>query len=111
MPRVTNLKPRVPMMQLGTRAPSAKTNRTRGSKWVAIRARILRRDCGLCAQCKRAGRLTLAVEVDHITPLHLGGTDADSNLEATCIPCHRIKSADEANDRATGEWARPAQAI
>ena len=37
-----------------------------------------------------------AAEVDHITPLTLGGTDDDANLQALCTPCHRTKTQAEA---------------
>jgi 5-methylcytosine-specific restriction endonuclease McrA len=34
--------------------------------------------------------------VDHITPKAKGGTDEDTNLEATCDDCHKAKTAAEA---------------
>jgi 5-methylcytosine-specific restriction protein A len=42
----------------------------------------------MCRACNEA----LAVEVDHITPLHQGGTDTDDNLQGLCIPCHQAKT-------------------
>lgn len=74
--------------------------RTRGSVWMATRARILSRDSGLCLVCKAAGRLTLASEVDHRTPLEDGGADEDANLQSICPPCHKAKTAAEASARA-----------
>jgi 5-methylcytosine-specific restriction protein A len=41
--------------------------------------------------------------VDHITPLHMGGDDQDSNKELLCNPCHDAKSAREAGNRASGQ--------
>lgn len=76
------------------------TKRTRGSTWMAIRERILRRDGGLCQCCKRAGRVSIATQVDHIQALADGGTDDDANLEGICEPCHVEKTAAEAARRA-----------
>lgn len=49
-------------------------------------------------------------EVDHIVPLHLGGTDEDANLRALCRFHHARKSSAEGNAR---RWAirerRPAE--
>ena len=68
------------------------TVRTRGSAWMATRARILARDCGLCQVCARAGRFTLARDVDHVRELADGGADDDGNLQAICGPCHTAKT-------------------
>lgn len=65
--------------------------------------RILARDCGLCQQCKRAGRLTpvgdrpFSAYVDHIVPKAEGGTDDDANLETLCRSCHTAKTDREKN--------------
>ncbi|GHB30560.1 HNH endonuclease [Salinicola rhizosphaerae] len=67
-----------------------------GRPWRRIRDRVLQRDKGLCQACLRAGRVTPATEVDHIVNLESGGTDDDSNLEAICSPCHKAKTAREA---------------
>lgn len=88
------IKPRVRTMQTTRVKPAtvSATVRTRGSAWMAIRARILSRDCGLCQVCKLAGRLTLARDVDHVRELADGGTDADANLQSICGPCHEAKT-------------------
>lgn len=39
-----------------------------GSKWDSIRARVLKRDKGLCQLCLRAGVVREAKTVDHIIP-------------------------------------------
>jgi hypothetical protein len=67
-----------------------------GSFWDRVRARILKRDSGLCQVCKRLGLITQGNEVDHILPKHLGGTDDDTNLQTICKPCHRAKTQAEA---------------
>jgi len=62
--------------------------------WARTRRRILRRDCGICYVCGKAG----ADEVDHIVPAIAGGTDDDVNLAAIHrYPCHAAKTAREAN--------------
>lgn len=54
----------------------------------------------LCVECERQGRITLAEELDHITPLHAGGLDFDRdndrNRQGLCKPCHAAKTAREA---------------
>ena len=68
--------------------------RPRGRAWLDLRAAILARDAGLCQACKRAGRLRLARDVDHIEELADGGAPMDpANLESVCGPCHDAKSA------------------
>ena len=71
-----------------------------GHDWRVRRARILKRDGGLCVPCRKEGRLTPAVMVDHIKPKYLGGTDDDANLRAICRRCH---------DRKTGQEGQQAQ--
>lgn len=52
------------------------------------RAAILTRHGGRCA---RAGcEITEGLEIDHIIPLELGGSDADHNLEPLCDPHHQL---------------------
>lgn len=67
-----------------------------GAEWEKTRKRILRRDKGLCQPCLQRGRPTPAKQVDHIMPKGEGGTDADDNLQAICIECHKKKTAAEA---------------
>ena len=45
--------------------------------------------------CKHCG--SPATEVDHDTPVCMGGTDARSNLVPICRDCHRSKTGREAN--------------
>lgn len=69
--------------------------------WARQRQRVLIRDDYLCQPCKRAGRVTGATEVDHITPLEEGGSRSDDNCESICKPCHRAKTrAESARGRA-----------
>jgi 5-methylcytosine-specific restriction enzyme A len=83
-----------------------------GSSWDRLRKRILERDCGLCQQCKREGRLTAcggkpySAFVDHVVPKAEGGTDDESNLETLCATCHKSKTDREKLRGRGGEsWA------
>lgn len=66
--------------------------RKQGRAGVAARARYLSMH-PLCEYCQIKGILTAAEEVDHRVPLHKGGDDTDLNKAATCIPCHKAKTA------------------
>lgn len=63
--------------------------------WEKLRERIMQRDTGLCQPCKRNGHVTMATQVDHITPKAQGGGNDDANLQAICDPCHRDKTSRE----------------
>ena len=69
-----------------------------GWRWEQLREAVLS-DEPLCRPCAEAGRTMAANEVDHIVPLHLGGTDERSNLQPICggAPgtCHEIKTRKE----------------
>lgn len=62
--------------------------------WDSTRQRILDRD----PRCRLAGpRCTgHSTEVDHIVPVHRGGTHDDANLQGACHTCHAEKTAREA---------------
>jgi len=103
--KLTTLKSR--LQSAGARLPvlTQRPNvveRKRGYAGVLDRKRIRERDCDLCQQCKREGRTTIGHPVDHIIPLVDGGTDDDDNKETLCVPCHDVKSAREARQRARG---------
>lgn len=46
----------------------------------------------LCVTCERAGRVSWATELDHILPLHKGGTNDGANLQGLCAECHAEKT-------------------
>lgn len=75
-----------------------KIKRTRGRRWMAIRARVLQAN-PLCVTCQGKGRVEVATEVDHIKPLFKGGTDAFDNLQGLCSACHADKSVKESGRR------------
>lgn len=58
---------------------------------MAIRSSVLRYK-PLCVVCKTKGLVSRAEEVDHIIPLHKGGTDAYENLQGLCKDCHDEKT-------------------
>ena len=74
------------------------TERTRGSKWVKIRAKWFR-DHQLCVMCEAKGLTRPATQLDHIIPLIDGGKDDESNYQSLCEPCHKDKTAEEARGR------------
>jgi 5-methylcytosine-specific restriction protein A len=55
----------------------------------------------LCAICKAHGRLTLAVERDHVIPLCEDGPDEAENTQGLCLDCHKAKTQAESS-RARG---------
>lgn len=67
-----------------------------GRPWRRKRDAVMARDKYVCQPCHRAGRVTLADEVDHITPQAEGGTDDPANLQAICEDCHVEKTKAEA---------------
>ncbi len=76
--------------------------RTRGRKWQRIRESVLI-DSPLCVRCQGNDKITAASEVDHIIPLHQGGTDDPANLQALCHDCHAEKTATEQGKRTRPE--------
>lgn len=102
------LQPQIKAVRAQVCNVTTSTKRTRGNTWMAIRHRVLTRDCGLCQVCDKAGRLTLASEVDHIVPLAAGGTDHLGNLQAICSDCHTTKTAAEAKN-GSGHTRAPAR--
>ena len=59
---------------------------------MTIRERIFRRDCGLCQECQRNGRLKPGTQIDHIVALANDGGNDDDNLEVICETCHTAKT-------------------
>ena len=55
-----------------------------------VRLGVLRRDGYRCGHCFREVDRSL-LEIDHIVPLSLGGTDDPSNLQTLCRTCNRRK--------------------
>lgn len=60
-----------------------------------LRLQILARDNFRCRFCGRTPRDCLRLEVDHMTPIFLGGTDNKNNLQTLCYECHKGKTITE----------------
>jgi 5-methylcytosine-specific restriction endonuclease McrA len=58
-----------------------------GRPWQRRKARIIRRDAGICHLCGLPGADT----ADHLIPYSHGGTDHDTNLAAAHQHCNRIR--------------------
>ena len=75
--------------------------RVRGRAWMETRAKWLRAH-PLCCMCQAEGYITVATELDHITPLADGGTDDESNYQSLCNEHHKTKTATENRARGRG---------
>lgn len=61
--------------------------------WKRLRELILAGE-PLCRACGEAGRVRLAEQVDHITPIERGGAPFEAaNLQPLCYECHSRKTA------------------
>lgn len=70
-------------------------------EWKSLRAAVLQEE-PYCRHCDAKQVVTLATEVDHITPVRLGGAFADrKNLQPLCKKCHDKKSSSERNLKPT----------
>lgn len=73
-----------------TRNDKEYTDFYKTKEWKKVSNLVTLRDLGLCQQCKREGRTTIADMVHHIKPLkkafHL--RLVQSNLESLCFNCH-----------------------
>ena len=65
-----------------------------GWQWAKLRKAMLAQE-PLCRSCREQGMVTVATDLDHITPKAEGGTDDPGNLQALCGDCHRDKTAHE----------------
>lgn len=59
---------------------------------AGVKERIARRADGCCQSCRRKIVGALRAEFDHITPLILGGRNAESNIQLLCHECHSAKT-------------------
>ncbi|QKE75929.1 HNH endonuclease [Arthrobacter citreus] len=58
--------------------------------WKKVRDSVMRRDLGLCQQCKREDKVILADVVHHIVEVKVDWSKRldKNNLEALCHSCH-----------------------
>lgn len=87
-----NARPGKPKRGWSVTTRGTRKQRGYGWAWEKLRASILMAE-PLCRACRQDKRSTVATTVDHIVPKHKGGTDADSNLQPLCDPCHKAKTA------------------
>ena len=92
---MTTIAHRVTMVDV-RRGSSPAVERIRGRQLQKIDARIAQRDEYTCRVC---GRVTVDGEVDHLTPLHLGGAESDENRQWLCLECHDAKTEREERTR------------
>jgi 5-methylcytosine-specific restriction protein A len=69
--------------------------RKHGRKHRQTAAWVIAKAGGLC-QIQGQHCIRVATEDDHIVPLFEGGTDALTNHQAACSPCHCAKTQAEA---------------
>lgn len=62
------------------------------------RVRLFQRAGGCCQLCGMKIAAGAGFDVDHITPLELGGADDTPNFQVVCRPCHRAKSVRDIKD-------------
>jgi 5-methylcytosine-specific restriction protein A len=74
------------------------TKRIRGRQLQTLRRRLFLTN-PLCVLCERAGRLSVASELDHIVALVNGGGNGDENLQGLCASCHLDKTAVDLGQR------------
>jgi len=91
MPKITNAKPLIAQHKPALAGVPA-YKRITGTTLQKRRARWFYSN-PLCVHCKDRGLVTLALELDHIIPLHKGGRDDETNLQGLCVECHKAKTA------------------
>lgn len=75
---------------------TASAGRTSTTIWKNMRILALQRDGHQC-QIRGPRCIIAATQVDHVIPVSQGGTDQLPNLQSVCPPCHKQKTAREAN--------------
>ena len=100
--KLTTLKPRVSVLKDSRLAPAQAVERVRGNSLYALIKRFERISPRVCAECVRQGTASYGAELDHITPLHMGGGNNIENLQWLCVEHHADKSKQEAKARAGG---------
>lgn len=81
----------------------SRQSRGYGAEWEKVRRRVIERAKGMCEQCMLEGKVVQGKDVDHIVSRArakvLGWskakTEAMSNLQYLCRPCHGKKTAEE----------------
>lgn len=74
------------------------TKRITGRRLQRIRKQVFDEQ-PICVSCKAKGKVTPALEVDHIVALVNGGEDEHSNRQALCKECHEAKTRRDLGQR------------
>jgi 5-methylcytosine-specific restriction endonuclease McrA len=93
------------LITTGSRCRACKPDRqTNGWRWSAVRRQVLARDGHTCRRCGANTRL----EIHHVTPLRVGGSDDPANLATLCGPCHSRETLnfEDSNTRAPAQGIR-----
>lgn len=61
-----------------------------GWAWQRLRDAVIARDGGIC-QLRLAGCTAVATTADHIVSPRAGGSDASTNLRASCLNCNEVR--------------------
>jgi 5-methylcytosine-specific restriction endonuclease McrA len=102
--KIQTLKPRIPESNGRMAVPAWTDNkRIRGTTLQNIRKAHFAKH-PLCVRCleKTPPRVAVAVELDHVVPLHQGGIDSPDpfiNRAGLCDECHLEKSKTERGHR------------
>lgn len=95
MPRLNTLKPQLSVLNTN-KLSSLKVSDRRLTGWRLVqRRKRLWAANPCCAMCGRLTEYPHGFELDHITPLYLGGEDTESNCQILCCGedgCHRKKT-------------------
>jgi len=103
MPRVKCIKSNIKIVSQpkGVSLATVATKRVAGRRCQAARQRIAERDGWICQICRK---IAIQGEADHVVPLHLGGSDDDSNKQWVHGSCHIDKSRGEGKSRVGLTW-------
>lgn len=81
----------------------SRQSRGYGAEWEKLRLQVIERAKGMCEECARQGRVAMGRDVDHVVSrakAHMLGwtkrkTEALTNLQYLCTPCHKRKTTEE----------------
>jgi 5-methylcytosine-specific restriction protein A len=79
--------------------------RIRGRQLQRLRARLFR-EHPWCVHCLESGLKTRATIRDHIVPLGEGGPDEETNTQALCAACSKVKTEAESARGVRRGWMR-----
>lgn len=98
-PRLRMLRTGPAVIKLKQPAPIQATKRIAGNSLYAIMKRFARDNPQICKHCQESGLTRAGDELDHIVPLHLGGSNDYNNLQWLCRTHHLEKTKKEEEER------------